>query len=65
LAKTISAAEREARKKRVEEHRQREYAKASADWDRLTKDKDEWPPEEHEARFEALVRKALFVKPIK
>lgn len=65
MAKPLSVAEREARKARAEEHRQREYAKASADWDRLTKDKDEWPPEEHEARFEALLRKALFVKPIR
>lgn len=64
-ASKLSAAELKARKLRTEEIRQQNYAKACADWDALTKDKDEWPDHEHEARFEALVRKALFAKPVR
>lgn len=65
MAKIVSAAELAARKKRVEEIRQKNYAKACAEWDALTKDRDEWPEHEHEARFEALLRKAMFVKPVR
>ena len=48
----------------MEKERQKNFAKASEDWANLT-DKDEWPDEEHEQRFDAAIRKILFSKPIK
>lgn len=48
----------------MEQRRREDFAKADADWKRLT-EKDEWPEEEHEQRAEALLRKCLFSKPDK
>lgn len=49
----------------LEQWREENYRAAHEDWERLTAGKEEWPEEEHEARFEALMKKALFTKPNK
>lgn len=46
----------------VEQYRAENYTKAREDWDRLTS-KEEWPEEEHQQRFDALMRCAIFMKP--
>ena len=52
------------RKAAAEQQRVENLAKARRDWRSLA-DKDEWPEEEHEARFEAILRCSLFQKVIK
>lgn len=45
--------------------RRSEHKRAREDWDRLTKDRDEWPEDEHQARFEAITRLVMFSRPRK
>ena len=66
MAKILNAADKQQMLlSNAENYRKRRFAEASAQWDALTKGKDEWPQEEHQARFEALLTKAMFTKPIK
>jgi hypothetical protein len=61
LAKTLSAADRE----RAEIYRLQRLEEAKAKWNGLTKDKEDWPEEEHQARFEALLEICLFKQGVK
>lgn len=49
---------------KMEQNRKDQFDKAAEDWKKLT-EKETWPEEEHQARFEALVRKMLFMPPVK
>lgn len=44
---------------KAELNRRKNLAEARTEWNALTEGKEEWPEEEHQARFEALLKICL------